>query len=346
MKILVVTNVYPTASDPTQGTFVEQQVKGLQRSGVDTQIVHVDRRGEGMRVYMNIASRVGTALREYDPDVVHCMYGGMLADVTTRTCGEKPVIVSYCGSDLFGNEAGSLLRRRIIGRYRVYASHRAARRATAIIVVSEGLGRALSADIDRRKIHLLPHGVDMQRFQPLDRQECRKRIGWEDDRFHILFTNGRGDPHKRIELARSAVERLRQLGVPAELNPIPCVSHADVPIWLNAADVVILTSIHEGSPNAIKEALACNRPIVSVDVGDVRERIEGVKGCYLVDANPDAIAEGLRGVYAGQRTVLGRNTMSDLSLEAVSDRLIRIYKSLLGQSVAVAPEGRAVSRLI
>jgi glycosyltransferase involved in cell wall biosynthesis len=332
LKLTVVTNMYPTAADPTQGTFVEQQVKGLRQAGVDIQVVHLDRRGSGMGVYRKIRTRVEHALREYNPDLVHCMYGGILAGITTRTCSQKPVVVSYCGSDLFGEGGVGSPLRRVVGAYRVHASRRAAQRAGAVIVKSAGLARALPSSVDPEKVFVVPNGIDMERFRPLDRQECRARLGWHDDRFHVLFTNGNGDPRKRIELAQAAVEVLRRRGVTAELNPIPRVPHAEVPIWMNAADAVVLTSIHEGSPNAVKEALACNRPIVSVDVGDVRERIEGISGCYLVSANPDAVAQGLFSVYAGPRAVLGRNRMSELSIEAVAARLLGIYDLVLMRS--------------
>jgi teichuronic acid biosynthesis glycosyltransferase TuaC len=336
LRLVVVTNMYPTAADPTQGTFVEQQVNGLRQSGVDIHIIHLDRRGSGMGVYRQIQPRVQRALRIFRPDLVHCMYGGVLAAVTTRTALEKPVVVSYCGSDLLGEgRVGSLLRR-VVGAYRVHASHQAARRASAIIVKSAGLAKALPAGIEQTKVFIVPNGIDMNRFRPLDRRESRARVGWRDDRFHVLFTNGNGDPRKRIELAQAAVRILQRRGVAAELNPIPRVPHAEVPIWMNASDVVILTSVHEGSPNAVKEALACNRPVVSVDVGDVRERIEEIAGCYLVDASPEAVAEGLYSVYLGSRTVMARPRLGELSLEAVTARLLRIYDAVLTRSTARA----------
>ncbi|MGI9073012.1 MAG: glycosyltransferase [Bryobacteraceae bacterium] len=329
LRLVVVTNMYPTAADPTQGTFVEQQVKGLRQAGVDVHVVHLDRRGSGMGIYRKIRARVEEAIQGCQPDLVHCMYGGLLAGITTRACSKRPVVVSYCGSDLFGEGGVGSLLRRVVGAYRIRASHRAAQRASAIIVKSPGLANALPASVNQRKVFVLPNGIDMERFRPLDRQECRARVGWHDDCFHVLFTNGNGDPRKRIELARAAIEALRARGVAVELNPIPRVPHADVPIWMNAADAVILTSIHEGSPNAIKEALACNRPVVSVDVGDVRERLEGVAGCYLVDASPHAIAEGLYSVYTGPRAVMSRPRIRELSLEAVTARLILIYDSVM-----------------
>jgi len=323
-KIGVITSIYPTPADPTQGTFVEQQVKGMRDRGVQIEIVHIDRRRHGMMEYRKIRALVQGCIKDYNPDIVHCMYGGVLADETTRAAGSKPVVVSYCGSDLFGDGVGSWLRH-AVGAYRVSASARAARRAAAIIVKSAGLAAALPRDVDTAKVFVLPNGVDLNRFRPLDRQQCRSHLGWNDDRFHVLFTNGNGDPRKRLELARSAVDRLQRRGIRAELNIIPRVSHSEVPVWMNAADAVILTSIHEGSPNAIKEALACNRPVVSVDVGDVRQRIEGVAGCYLVAADPEALADALNSVYAGPRSVMARANMESLSLEATTTKLIEIY---------------------
>jgi len=103
------------------------------------------------------------------------------------------------------------------------------------------------------------------------------------------------------------------------------VLHQDVPIWLNASDVVLLTSLHEGSPNVIKEALGCDVPIVSVDVGDVRERIQGVEGCYIALPTPADLAGKLAVVSAGERRVNGRASVQHLSLENIALCLKQFY---------------------
>jgi glycosyltransferase involved in cell wall biosynthesis len=107
-----------------------------------------------------------------------------------------------------------------------------------------------------------------------------------------------------------------------ELSGIP---HASVPAWLNAADVVLLTSDHEGSPNVIKEALACNTAVVSVDVGDVAARIDGVAGCYLVPGEASALAEALAKVHRHRGKVAARQRMEPLSREAVAERICELY---------------------
>src|SRR5450755_3893794 len=252
LKVLAVTNIFPTAADPSQGTFVEQQVAGLRQAGVEVEVLHFDRRGQGMSAYRGIGSSVRQAEARVQPDVVHAMYGGMLGDQTVRAA-RRPAVVSFCGSDLLGDGGDGWVRRNLFGRYRVWTSHRAAHLASAIIVKSANLRAALPEGIDSRKVTILPNGIDLQRFQPLDRRACHSALGMNPERFQILFADSKGQPRKRRPLAEAAVEELRRQGIPAELQVIQKISHEQVPQWINAADVLLLTSIHEGSPNVVKE---------------------------------------------------------------------------------------------
>jgi len=127
---------------------------------------------------------------------------------------------------------------------------------------------------------------------------------------------------------------LAHLGIEAKLHVMLHVPHRQVPLWLNAADAVLMTSHHEGSPNIVKEALACNRPVVSVDVGDVRERIEGIEGCHIAASDPSDLAAKLTEVAAGPRVVEARSRMEELSIEVVADRLIRVYRAAVSEKVA------------
>jgi glycosyltransferase involved in cell wall biosynthesis len=339
LQILAVTNMYPTHADRSQGTFVEQQVKGLREAGVSVEVVHLDRQRKGMLAYQEIGRRVLEAVRRFEPDLVHVMYGGMLAGRTTGLRLGRPVIVSYCGSDLFGDAVGSWFRRIVVGAYRVRSSHHAAARADGVIVKSAGLRQALPAGIDDSKVWILPNGVDLDRFQPMDRARCQQEVGFDPNIFHVLFPNGKGDPRKRIDLAIAAVDALRAKGIKAKLDVLPRLPHDRVPLWLNASDVVVVTSIHEGSPNIVKEALACERPVVSVPVGDIPERLAGIQGCYLSAADPEVFADQLRNVYLGPRRVASRSHMEVLSLSNVSERLISIYETVLRGSPGHPPTG-------
>ncbi len=327
MRILAVTNLYPTHQAPASGTFVEQQIQGLRRCGLDVEVMHLRRFTQGKCVYRGLSKALRQRLEAGPPHLVHTMYGGVLAEVVTRVVTDRPVVVSFCGTDLLGGAFFGFFRKFSV-RYGILASHLAARRAAAIVVKSRNLQAALPRGLDASKVWRIPNGVDLKRFEPLDRRVCRHRLGWEEGVFHVLFPNRADHPRKRFALAREAVARLDRLGVRAGLHELHGVPHQDVPLWLNASDVLILTSFHEGSPNIVKEALACNRPVVSVDVGDVRERLEGIDGCYLAEPDADDLADKLQRVAHGPRQVEGRIKMQDLSLERVAQRLIEVYTTV------------------
>jgi glycosyltransferase involved in cell wall biosynthesis len=338
MRILAVTNMYPGPTHPTLGTFVEQQIKGLRQAGHEVEVLFLDRLDEGVGVYRQAGERTRQQVRICQPDLVHVMYGGVLADRITRAVQDRPLAVSFCGSDLLGELLSGVVRK-LISSLGVYASWRAAKRATGIIVKSRNLQDALPKSIDRARIAIIPNGVDLKRFSPADPRECRRKLGWPDHVMHVLFPANQGDPRKRPELARAAIELLNRRGLCAQLNVLKGVPHGDVPTWLNASDAVLLTSLHEGSPNVVKEALACNVPVVSVDVGDVVERLQGIEGCHVALPEAEDLAAKLRIVRQGApRLQDGRERMRDLSLERVADRLGQFYESVLTRWHGAAKE--------
>jgi teichuronic acid biosynthesis glycosyltransferase TuaC len=328
LRILAVTNLYPSADAPASGAFIEQQIKGLRQIGLNVDVMVVDRLGRGMSCYLGLGRKVQARIVSYQPDLVHVMYGGVVADMVTRAVREVPTVVSFCGSDLLGELLSGPIRK-FISRYGVMASHKAARRATAIIVKSENLRDALPNDVDHSKVRIIPNGIDLERFRPLSRKTCRARLGWNANHFHVVFSANSGDPVKRPDLARAAIDRVIRSGIPAELHYLCGVGHDEVPVWLNASDALLLTSLHEGSPNTVKEALACNLSIVSVDVGDVRERIRGIEGCYIALAEPGDLAKKLSLVHDSSRRVSGRVKMHALSLQRTAQRLKEVYEEIL-----------------
>ncbi|MDR4464486.1 MAG: glycosyltransferase [Nitrospira sp.] len=328
MRVLAVTNLYPTSRSPAMGTFVEQQVLGLRRSGLDVEVMLVNRSEGGMGSYFTMGAELRSRIERFQPDVVHAMYGGVLAERMTRIVKDRPTVVSFCGSDLLGELLSGPMRR-VISEYGILASYIAARRAVGIVVKSRNLEEALPATVDRSKVRIIPNGVDLERFRPLDQVDCRNRLGWDSDKFHVLFPTNAGDPRKRLYLAQAAVDNANRSGLNAEMHQLQGVRHEAVPIWLNASNVVLLTSLHEGSPNVIKEALACDIPVVSVDVGDVSERVEGIEGCYI--ARPDAgdlgVKLGLVRTRGGR--IRGRERMQALSLEQTALHLGSLYHEVV-----------------
>lgn len=327
MRILAITNIYPSPGAPASGVFVEQQIKGLETLGVQVRMLFIDRRREGARSYYRMTPIIRRAVAEFNPDLIHVMYGGVMADQVTRLSGLPPVIVTFHGSDLLGENLSGLVRK-LVSHYGVHCSRLAARRAAGVVVVARHLLQALPKEFQssgprvgnasllqpstlnpqpsNAHVRIIPCGIDLERFQPMNQTACRAQLGWETNFFHVLFATSGSDPVKRPWLARAAVERLVADGIRAELHVLSNVPNANVPLWINASDALLLTSLHEGSPTIVKEALACGLPVVSVDVGDVAERIDGIEGCYLAEPQPENLALKLRQVH--HRSRVGRVT--------------------------------------
>jgi teichuronic acid biosynthesis glycosyltransferase TuaC len=334
LSILVVTNIYPTASRPTFGVFVEQQVHGLREIGLQVNVLFVNRAEQGMRTYFKMTAPLRTAAVQARPALVHLMYGGVMADQVTRWNPALPKLVTFHGSDLLGENYSGLWRR-WLSRYGVLASRRAARRAQGIVLVSERLRSFLPGTLDPAQIRVIPCGIDLNRFQAADKLTCQRQLAWDPHSFHVLFASNNGDPVKRPWLAAAAVEHLQHQGLRAELHRMERVPYAEVPLWLNASDALVLTSAQEGSPTVVKEALACGLPVVSVDVGDVAERIATIPGCHLAEPTPDALALKLNLVRQAGARVHAQPQLQALSIRTIALRLEQFYREILArQSVS------------
>jgi teichuronic acid biosynthesis glycosyltransferase TuaC len=356
MRVLAVTNMYPTAASPWVGTFVEQQVEGLRRLGVEVKVLCLQRRYdgvdsgtmqflfEGVRVYGGAGARIRRLAVEFRPEIVHVMYGGVMAEIATRALAEWPIVVSFCGGDLLGEPAKRLAKRLSI-RYGVLASHIAARKADGIVVKSSNLRAALPSWIDRKKVWTIPNGVDLDLFKPMDPKACREQIGWREGPFHLLFPSFPENLCKGFDLAREAVDRLAASGMMVELHTLRDRPHREIPVWLNACDCLLLTSHLEGSPNIVKEALACDRGVVSVDVGDVRQRLAGIPGCFVTSRTAGDLAAKLCVALAGNgadgNRVQGRIRIQELSLERIAERLLDVYREVVKRRAASESLGTA-----
>jgi teichuronic acid biosynthesis glycosyltransferase TuaC len=344
VKVLAITNMYPSPERPGSGVFVEQQVNSLLSRGIDIRLMFLDRRTQGASVYYRIPSMLERGLTEFAPDLVHVMYGGVMANQVTKQRGLPPTVVTFHGSDLLGENLSGLARK-LISNYGVHCSRKAARRANGIIVVGRHLLKALGQGIPASKVQVIPCGIDLARFKLLDQRRCRDRLGWQSADFHVLFATSEGDPVKRLELARAAVGLLEDAKHGhVKFHVLSGTPNNEVPYWLNAADVLLLTSKHEGSPTIVKEALACGLPIVSVDVGDVAERIEGIDGCHLAEAEPTALARKLALVFERRQRVDCKQKLHEFSAETIAAKLDHFYQETVAGCAAAKVGPARVSR--
>jgi teichuronic acid biosynthesis glycosyltransferase TuaC len=330
MRVLAVTNMYPSEGSPGRGIFVQEQIKGLVSIGLSVRVLFVDRLREGMTAYYRMGARVSEALNQFNPDLVHVMYGGVMAERILRQCHVRPILVTFHGSDLLGENLSGWVRK-FISRYGVWCSRKAARAADGIVVVARHLLKALPRAATAQKVCVLPCGIDLDRFKPFDSLSSRRQLGWSCSAFHVLFASSNNDPVKRPWLAKAAVEEVLRRNIPIQLHVMTGVPNAEVPLWLSGSDALLLTSLHEGSPTVVKEALACGLPIVSVDVGDVAERIENVNGCYLAQAAPSDLADKLIRVRQDRKRLDCREQLKELSALNIAHRLRSFYELIGGR---------------
>jgi teichuronic acid biosynthesis glycosyltransferase TuaC len=325
----MVTNMYPTPESPVYGVFIRSQIESIAAAGHDVEVIFIDGRESRMN-YLRGVQRLRQLTSSRKFDLIHAHYGlsGLVACAQRRL----PVVLSYCGDDLFGTSDGNggiTPGSHLV----VWAGQLVSLAVRKIILKSERMRGELRFESAREKAVVIPNGVDFGRFKPMPRGEARSRLSWATDDRRILFPSAAPDKAvKRYDLARDAVGRLRDFDPGLEMVLLGNVSPEKVPLYMNACDAMVLTSDSEGSPNVIKEAMACNLPIVSVDAGDAWQVIGESRHCYRTDRSTAAIAEGLRkALEPGERSD-GRNRIAHLELGKISERVIDVYESALGTS--------------
>ncbi|WP_265110952.1 glycosyltransferase [Halosolutus halophilus] len=298
----------------TPRPFFDQQVSALEERGVDCTVLGVpgEHGGDSSRsptAYARYYRDVLSTIRSTEYDLVHANYGLVVPFALAQPT--RPVVVTLWGTDLMSEHSWL----RSLSRF-------GARRADAAVVPSRPMARALGTEHD-----LLPFGVDTDLFRPMPRDEARDRVGWETDRPIALFPYDRDRDVKDFPRARRLVERA---DVDVDLRTVSGVAHEEIPAYMNASDVLLVTSKRESGPMVVKEAAACNLPIVSTDVGFVRETIGGVENCVVSDRDGALIGGLERIVDEGSRSN-GRESIDGLGIDSLGDRLLGVYRRVLDQ---------------
>lgn len=322
MRVLALADL-PSEGTHVEGIFIQRQIESLRRLGVQVDVMPIG----GKKNSLNYVRLIGRLLHRKIPrgfDLVHAHYG--LTGFFARFQRKLPLVVTYRGSDVFGI-VGSNFQYTLKGRIIVMLSLRAARWADGVIAVSRKISERIPA---RVPVHIIPSGVDLDRFRPLSRQETREILGLPGEDRLVLFAANPREPRKRFDLAQDAVNRLRGQGLDDVKLIFPYPVPPDrMPLYMNACNVLLLTSLHEGSPNVVKEALACNLPVVSTAVGDVPELLAGLEGCFLCGFSAEEIAAKLRlaletGVLSG-----GRAKMEQISTSKTAEQVLEVYRETL-----------------
>ena len=314
----------PAANHGNSMIFARRQAETLCELGADAKVFFLRSR-TSPRLLLREFRRFRKTMRQERSEVIHAHFGTVTAVFAALACGELPLVITYRGSDLNPAPTSHGVRP-FLGRL---LSQIAALRAARIVCVSRQLRARLWWRRDRAVV--LPSGVDPRMFRPEDQTAARARIGWNPTERVILFNAGGDARNKRLDLAKAAVEIARASIADLRLEVLNGGQDpTSIPTLMNAADCLLITSDAEGSPTVIQEALASNLPIVSVDAGDAKERLEGVLNCRLTERNPQAIAAALVELTAEPLRSNGRSRIKEISSLHIAASLCRIYRAAGG----------------
>jgi teichuronic acid biosynthesis glycosyltransferase TuaC len=309
MRVLVVTNMYPGPGRPAFGIFVQEQVESLRRLGLEVEVLFIDGRSSRLN-YLWGYPRLWRALarRPYDLVHAHYIFSGLVALGQRRL----PVVLTHHGPEVFMSWQAALCR--------LFTPL-----FDQVIVVSEEMRQRLGCP----RAHVVPCGVDLELFRPLPREAARRALGLPQGRPLVLWAGDPSRPEKRWDLAQAAMQVLRSRRDDVGLVLAWGQPHARLPLYMDACDVLLLVSDAEGSPMVVKEAMACNLPIVSTPVGDVPQVIAGTRGCYLCSQEPADIAAKLEAALASPGRSDGRQRVQHLELGRVALRVVAVYQQAL-----------------
>ena len=320
VSALRVLTVIPGDGQGASFIFARQQVESLRAIGVDVRIAFFDSRSSPIGILRN-GWRIRSAIKSFRPDIVHVHYG-TVTGFATALATNLPLVITFHGSDL-KPEVGLTRFRAYLG---VLLSQITTLRASRIICVSSELKERLWWRDG--VVTILPVGVNLDLFQLQDRGQARRMLGWDLSEPAVLFNAGKAPATKGLDIAKAAIAQFRPGAIRLEImnGEVP---PERVPLLMSAVDCLLVTSRSEGSPGVVKEALACNLPVVSVDVGDVAERLKGVYPSCIVERDPGEIAKAMASVLALGVRSNGREHVAHISEAEIAKKICSIYNSIV-----------------
>ncbi|GAB4286524.1 MAG: glycosyltransferase family 4 protein [Marinilabiliales bacterium] len=303
---------------------VFNQGESLKQQGIDIDYFTI--KGKGLWGYIKNIPKIRYALNKENYDIIHAHYG--LCSIVSQIAKKKEkLVVSFMGDDLIGS-VGSNGKYTILGNILVFLNRLFIPKYDYVIVKSKFLAK----NLNNKNYAIIPNGVNMNAFFEINKEKARKAINANPNKKILIFVANPNRPEKNFFLAKESVDLLKFENI--ELRSVYSVDQEKLKYYYSAADVLLQTSFHEGSPNVIKEAMACNCPIVSTDVGDVKWIIGHTEGCYIADSNPNDFSEKIKLAldFASKKgRTKGRDRIIELGLDSdtIAKKIIDIYKYVL-----------------
>lgn len=319
MRILVVVS----GNHSQVAAFVTEQVAALRQAGCEVKLFCVT--GRGLLGYLRNLKPLKIAIKSFSPDILHAHYGlcGLLCTLQRNV----PVIVTYHGSDI--NNPAILWFSRLAMRrsaHNIFVSKKLQEKAISpntTLAPPKGGREVMSFNTIHSTI--LPCGIDTDVFRPINRNEACHSMRLEPTQHYILFAGAFDNEIKNPQLAKDACALVPNV----KLLELKGYGREEVAALMNAADCLLMTSHSEGSPQVTKEALACGCPVVSVDVGDVAEQIEGTKYGVIVERTPEAIANALSLQLEKSHRPYCKEKSDQFDNRRIVATIVDIYKSII-----------------
>jgi len=287
-------------------SFVYEQIESLREFGIvyDTYFI----KGKGLWGYLKNFKALQKKINICSPDLVHAHYGfsGLLCVFQRKI----PVIITFHGTDTNRN------------RNRIF-SFIASKLSSQNIFVNVKQPDKINC---KKRVNIIPCGVDTKMFYPLDKHKTQKLLNLVNFKKLVLFSSRFDNKVKNYELAFSSIAKLNS---EVELIELKGYSRKDINLLLNAVDLLLFTSFSEGSPQLIKEAMACNCPIVSVDVGDIRNIVGDTEGCFITSYDPNEIASSIKKVFSRNKRTNGSKNIKPYDIDNIALKVLDVYKKAL-----------------
>ena len=314
MRVLVVTNFEPDESAPQRGRWVRDQVEEVKRLGIDVELFSYP---PGRHEYIPATRRLRSLLRRKRFDLVHAHYG--LAAWCAQLAGARPLLVTFHGTDVRHWVVGPLSRRLAWRVDRVAAVSRA--------LFEEENGRPGLPPVPGSAV--LPCGPALDRFEPIPRAQARAQLGLDPAGRYLFFPANPARPEKRHDRAAAVAASCN-----AELLSGGSIEPEQMPLWLNAANAVLVTSDYEGFGMAAIEALACEVPVLSTPVGIAPYALSGVNGCLCAPFDPATWSAAARPhLDSADPRVAGATRAASLSAGRMAERVAEVYRDVAREPV-------------
>ena len=294
---------------------VKNQGESLRKEGIELEYFTI--RGKGVNGYLKNVPELKRRLKRKKYDIIHAHYS--LSALTATLSGFKNLVVSLMGSDI---------RLNLFFKTAVIAS--CIFLWKTVIIKSRDM---MLKGFRVKNCEIVPNGVNLSEFKPISRETALKITGWDSKKTHFLFGADPERYEKNFSLFEKALE-ISGLDARVVCHYLKDIPHRNVPQYINSSDLVALTSLWEGSPNVIKEAMACNCPIVTTDVGDVRWVLGTTPGCYVTSFDPKDVASKLEMALEfaekhGKTNGRERIILLGLDSQQIARKIIEVYENLL-----------------